>query len=321
VSLPPDARPRFVTPEAVVLEFETAGLGSRTFAILIDLAIQGSVILVAALASAMLAGVGGFSTLATVVLVLVIALVLLGYPIAWETLWRGRTPGKAALGLRVVTKEGAPVQFRHAAVRGFLALVDLYASTGSVAVLSVLFSRDNQRLGDFAAGTVVLRERSGARAPAPVAFTPPAGLESFAATLDTAGLSTADYGAVRSFLVRAHTLPPDVRWALAHQVAETVVARLGHRPPPSLPAELYLVCVAAAHQRRTADLGAVPGVAGHAPGVADPGAPPAAAEWASSAAVWGSAGSRPSPPARVEGGTAGTRPAAPAPAGGYTPPG
>lgn len=316
--MPPDARPRFVTPEAVVLEFETAGLGSRTLAILIDLFIQGSILFVAAFSSSLLSlGVdgSGAGTAAEVFWTVFTALVLLGYPIAWETLWRGRTPGKAALGLRVVTREGAPVQFRHAAVRGFLTLVDLFVTTGAVAVLFVLFTRDNQRLGDLAAGTVVLRERTGSRAPAPVSFAPPPGLESYAARLDTTGLSNDDYGAVRSFLLRAEGLPPEVRRSLAEQVATNVVDRLGGRPPASLPAELYLVCVAAAHQRRTA--GAVPGRPAGGGGAYPPASDPAA-DWASSAAVWSGTTSQRSS-AAAPAGVGVVRP--PSPAGGYAPPG
>jgi uncharacterized RDD family membrane protein YckC len=264
------ATARLVTPEAVVLQFETAGLGSRFLATLLDLAIQGSVLFLTAIASTVLASTGdGSAVAATVGLLLVVAGILLGYPVAFETLWRGRTPGKAALGLRVVTRDGAPVRFRHAAVRGALGLVDLWATTGAAAVIAILLSRDNQRLGDLAAGTLVLRERSGAGRPAAVRFPVPPGWDGYAATLDTAGLSGTDYGAVRSFLLRAASLPPAVRVSLAQQVADGVVARLRRPPPPGADAETFLRCVAAVHQRRSA-----------------PGAGPAAQTWAPAAAVW-----------------------------------
>ena len=168
---------------------------------------------------------------------LAVVLVLLpawyfGYFIAFETLWRGRTLGKAALGLRVVTKEGAPVRFRHAAVRALLGLVDFGVGSGFFAVLFILFTRDNQRLGDLVAGTLVLRERSGLAAPAPVSFAPPPGLEAYAATLDTSRLTTAEYQAVRTFLLRAASLPPGPRSALALQLANPLAARLRPPPPP-----------------------------------------------------------------------------------------
>src|SRR3954447_14256365 len=151
-----DLGPRLVTPEAVVLEFETAGIGSRSLAFCIDLAIQAALLTGAVVA---LAAVGDSvsGTASMVVALLLFTGVLLGYPIVFETLWRGRTPGKAVFGLRVVTREGAPVRLRHASVRGFLGLVDFWLTTGAAAVLCVLFTRDNQRLGDLAAGTLVLR--------------------------------------------------------------------------------------------------------------------------------------------------------------------
>src|SRR5919107_4521920 len=95
--------PRLVTPEAVVLSFETAGLGSRLLATLIDLVIQGGVLILGSVALALLstAATGGTAdVVATVLLLLLVTGVLLGYPIAFESLWRGRTPGKAAGGAR-----------------------------------------------------------------------------------------------------------------------------------------------------------------------------------------------------------------------------
>ena len=294
-------QPRLVTPEAVVLSFETAGLGSRVPAMLIDLAIQGGVLFLGSVALVLLtANTSGdtANVAATVVLLLLFTGVLLGYPIAFETLWRGRTPGKAALGLRVVTTEGAPVRFRHAAVRSFLGLVDLWATTGAVAVLSILLTRDNQRLGDLAAGTLVLRERSGAGRPRVAAFPPPYGLEAYTTTLDVAGLTPDEYGAVRSFLLRAPSLPPPVRAGLAGELAGTVAARMRHTPPSWLPPEAFLACVAAATQARSAPL-----------------APPVAA-WSEAAAVWGRAGP-PGPPAAM---AAPPAPIPPARAGGYVAP-
>src|SRR5207248_7377265 len=163
----------------------------------------------------------------------------------------GRTLGKAALGLRVVTTEGGQVGFRHAAVRAALGLVDFFFSGGAVAVVSVLVTTDNQRVGDLAAGTLVLRERTGARRPAPAGFEPPPGLDAYAQSLDVAALGEADYGVVRAFLLRAPSLPLPVRGRLAAQVAESVSARVQPPPPAGVGAEAFLACVAAAYRRRS----------------------------------------------------------------------
>ena len=240
-----------VTPEAVVLEFETASIGSRTIAVLIDVVVQGVVASVggfALVASSDAAGAPGW--LGVTLFYFLLFAVIFGYPVGLETVWNGRTLGKAAFGLRVVTKEGAPIRFRHAAIRGGLQLVDFYLTSGAGAVLAVLFTKDNQRLGDLAAGTIVLRERSGAGRPRAVWFSVPPGYEGYAATLDTSTVSGKDYGAVRSFLMRAHGLQPDVRAALAAQLALPIAARLHHTPPPGVAPEVFLACVAATYQHR-----------------------------------------------------------------------
>jgi uncharacterized RDD family membrane protein YckC len=189
---------RMVTPEAVALEFRTANLGSRILAYLIDMLVVVAGILAGLFAVALLGQASDVVVPDWVALTIVLVLLpswWLGYFIAFETLWRGRTLGKAALGLRVVTKEGGPVRFRHAAVRGLLGLVDFLILGGFLAVVFILFTRDNQRLGDLVAGTLVLRERSALAAPAPVNFAPPPGLEHYAATLDPSGVGNDEYQA------------------------------------------------------------------------------------------------------------------------------
>ena len=244
---------RMVTPEAVALEFRTANLGSRILAYLIDMVVVVAGILAGAFAVALLGEASDVVVPDWVALTIVLVLIpgwWLGYFIAFETLWRGRTLGKAALGLRVVTKEGAPVRFRHAAIRALLGLVDFFVLSGFFAVVFILFTRDNQRLGDLVAGTLVLRERSALAAPAPVVFGPPPGLESYTSTLDVGGVGTEEYLAVRTFLLRAASLPPGPRSALALQLANPLAARLRPPPPPGVSPELYLHCVAAAYQQR-----------------------------------------------------------------------
>jgi len=242
-------QPRMVTPEAVALEFTTANVGSRILAFVIDAAIVGAVSFLGVL-PLVLTGATLPEWLVASILVVLIPGWYFGYFTVSETLWRGRTVGKAALGLRVVTREGGPVRFRHAAIRTLLGLVDFGIGSGFFAILSILLTRDNQRLGDLLAGTLVLRERSGLPAPAPVSFDVPAGLEPFAATLDVSGLTTEQYQAVRAFLLRTRSLAPQARASLALQLASPLAERLRPPPPAGVPPELYLRCVAAAYQRR-----------------------------------------------------------------------
>ena len=238
-----------VTPEAVVLGLPVASVGSRALALVVDVLIQGlALVLLAFAASAASVFEGGW--VATVVFLLVVFAILFVYPTAFETFWRGRTPGKAALGLRVVTLEAGPVQFRHAAIRAALGLVDFYLSSGGVAVLSALFTRRAQRLGDLAAGTVVIREARGRDAVTAMRFDPPPGAEAYTDRLDVSALDEEDYGAIRSVLVRARSLPP----AAAAPLADAAVRAVGRRVTPPPPAGTHplttLTCWAAAYQRR-----------------------------------------------------------------------
>jgi uncharacterized RDD family membrane protein YckC len=244
---------RMVTPEAVPLEFQTANVGSRILAYVIDMAVVVAGIFAGLFAVALLGQATDVVVPDWVAVTIVLVLLpswWLGYFIAFETLWRGRTLGKAALGLRVVTTEGAPVRFRHAAIRALLGLVDFAIASGFFAVIFILLTRDNQRLGDLVAGTLVLRERSGLAAPAPVSFAAPAGLEAYTATLDTSRLTIEEYQAVRTYLLRAASLPPGPRAALALQLADPLVARLRPPPPAGITPEQFLHCVGAAHQQR-----------------------------------------------------------------------
>jgi uncharacterized RDD family membrane protein YckC len=318
---------RMVTPEAVALEFRTANLGSRILAYLIDLVVVVAGILAGLFAVALLGQASDVVVPDWLALTLVLVLLpawWLGYFIAFETLWRGRTLGKAALGLRVVTREGAPVRFRHAAIRALLGLVDWLVLGGFFAVVFILFTRDNQRLGDLVAGTLVLRERSALAAPAPVVFGPPPGLEHYTATLDPGGLGTEEYLAVRTFVLRAASLPPGPRAALAWQLASPLAARLRPPPPAGVSPELYLYCVAAAYQQRqrlAAGQGPGPGGLWTADNVSSPAGLPSRA----GAPRSGGSGSGLPDPAPAPAHPAGPAPPAaepaPAPRGGFVPPG
>jgi len=270
------AEPGIVTPEAVVLSFETAGVGSRLIAQVIDLAIQVAAGVLIAGGAALL----GATSIGLAGVYFGLFLVAFGYPIAMETLWRGRTVGKAVMGLRVVTVEGAPIRFRHALVRGALGLVDFWATSGGAAVLCILATKRNQRLGDLVAGTLVLRERRSAQALGAVTFWVPPGWERYAATLDVSGVSGVDYQAIRSFLVRAATLDPWTRDRLAREIATAVLPRLHHQPPPGVPPEVFLVCVAALYQARQRRVAPPPALQPTMPAITEAARPAAPASLA-----------------------------------------
>ena len=171
----------FETPEDVGLRFEPAGPGSRIAAGLIDLMIIGTLI-GAALAAGVSAGILAFEPRAFVggdfvsevgaatltIVVAVVSGINLGYFIGCEWLWDGRSPGKRMMGLTVVRDGGYPLDLGASLIRNVARLVDMLPGPYLVALASVLMSRDGKRLGDFMAGTLVVRHRTAA--PPPVVF-------------------------------------------------------------------------------------------------------------------------------------------------------
>ncbi len=247
-----EKRTGIITPEAVVLEFETAGVASRLLARVIDAVVLWIVLFVVALVAS--SAVVGSETTGIILVVFLLFFLILGYWMLLETLWQGRTIGKAAMGLRVVTTEGAPVTFRHSAIRAIVGLVDFFLPPlGPVAVVSVLISPSDQRLGDLAAGTIVLRERSAGGPATALALTEPPGREPLMAALQLARLTDAQYSVIRRFLLRAHSLTPQSRARLAVEIADSVAATTGVPVPAGLGHEWYLHAAGLAHQRRSAD--------------------------------------------------------------------
>ncbi|MBI2708629.1 MAG: RDD family protein [Actinobacteria bacterium] len=264
----PSTSTKIVTPEAVVLEVDAAGLASRVLAALIDVMAQAfvlnSLFFVMSIVGTSL-GAGNRTAMVVVAVVVYFALIV-AWPTTWEVVTRGRSLGKMALGLRVVTVEGAPIRFRHALVRGLIGFIEIQLSAGVIALLVAMGSRRFRRLGDHLAGTVVVRERMSAgltgRA---VRFQPHPAWEPWAARLDATRLAPEHYRLVRNYLLRAGDLAPEVSNRLGAEILATVFERLGVSPSamtgalawgPTVP----LAAVAAAYQRRfdrvTADSGA-----------------------------------------------------------------
>ena len=238
-----------VTPEAVVLDVETAGVAARVFAGLIDFVIQAAILFTASLVFALL---GIFAPSAVdLSFVLLVAFVFMGYPVLSETLMRGRTIGKKAMGLRAVTLEGAPVRLRHTLLRMMGGLVDRYLPPlGVTGLLFVLGSSRHQRVGDLIAGTMVIRDPDRTLLPPAVWFPVPPGLEAFAATIDPTAMTDEQYTVIRSFLMRNREFTLSARFAVAADLASRVAATLGHEGAAWLAPEDYLLCVISRYQRR-----------------------------------------------------------------------
>jgi uncharacterized RDD family membrane protein YckC len=237
-----------VTPEAVVLDVETAGVASRVFAGMIDLLIQIAILF---LGSMMLTAIGLTVSSAGLMLSLLMALILMGYPLISETLMRGRTIGKRAMGLRAVTVEGSPIRLRHALLRMMGGLVDRFLPPiGVTGMLFVLGTARHQRVGDLLAGTIVIRDPDRTPLPAAVWFPVPPGCEAFAATIDPTAMTDEQYTVIRSFLMRNRELSVDARYALAADLAQRAATTLRHAGHNKVHPEAYLLCVISRYQRR-----------------------------------------------------------------------
>lgn len=242
---------RVITPEAVLLELPTAGVATRAFARMSDLFVFGIVMSLLSNVMFVTEPLGISPVLVGMILTFTFLLVL---PIGTEILWKGRSPGKALFGLRVVGMDGSPAVPRQAVIRGFVGLVDVFLSLGFLALFSALFSTNSQRPGDMGAGTVVIRTGTAWRRLTPIAFHPPAGYGPYISTLDVSRLDDEDFTLIREFLLRVNDLTPAARAELATRLAERTLTRIQHVLPGTIDPELWLVCVASAYQLRQGGL-------------------------------------------------------------------
>lgn len=242
-----------VTGEAVALDLRPARLPSRMLAAALDIAIQ--LVLLAALGGLAAAAQLELDDAAAAAISLsVLVAVLVGYPVALETLYRGRTLGKAALGLRVVRDDGGPIAFRHALMRALvgtfverpgllLPLIGLF-----LGLVTQLVNRRGKRLGDLWAGTMVLQERVPVRGVS-MARMPPQ-LAHWATTLDLSRLGDDLALSARQYLGRADELTPAAREDLGRRLTSAVLASTTPPPPPGTPGWAYLSAVLAERRRR-----------------------------------------------------------------------
>ncbi|GAA3039654.1 RDD family protein [Kitasatospora sp. NPDC127116] len=243
-----------VTGEAVVLGLRTAKLPSRALAIVIDLLVEFAALLVfTLLLSLALIGLDGAALAATMIGLMVFFLVAV--PVMVETLTRGRSLGKAALGLRVVRTDGGPVRFRHSLVRGLVGFFEMIVLTGAPAVITSVVHSDGKRLGDIFAGTVVVRERTpgagGTASPLPPVH--PHLLQAMGHELVAMDLSAVPeplWLAIRQLLGRVGQLDPAVMLRMSTRLAEDLSARIGHPIAPGLHPAAYLGAVLTERQRR-----------------------------------------------------------------------
>jgi uncharacterized RDD family membrane protein YckC len=223
-----------------------AGVGPRALAYLLDLLLVFLAwvtgILVYSISGDLLTRVKALSSAGQLLALLGVLMAGWGWDVAWEVLWRGQTPGKRALGLRVVAADGAPVGPVESLIRNALRAVELPLAYAPAVVMVALGPR-RQRLGDLVAGTLVIQERRYDLS----RYGPPAGaaarwgaLRGRAATL----LSAAEFERLVDFLRRRPELELAPRARIAARLAAALSARAGMPPPPAEQAEGFLEALA-----------------------------------------------------------------------------
>jgi uncharacterized RDD family membrane protein YckC len=238
-----DDRVTIATPEGVTLDFVLAGVGSRFVARLLDTVIQVGIILALAIGIAFTSAPGFVRAAASVV----IFLVVFGYDVPFEVMNGGRTVGKSAAGIRVVGVGGEPVSLLPSAIRNIMRIVDFLPALYAAGVVSIVATERDQRLGDLAAGTIVVRDRFAALV---TSISAPATVPVEAvATWDVSALDSAALSTIHQFLDRRLALPLAVRAHFASELAGRVAPLVVGAPYGTHP-EYLLEGVVVAKQAR-----------------------------------------------------------------------
>ncbi|MFN8191921.1 MAG: RDD family protein [Nocardioidaceae bacterium] len=238
-----------VTGEAVALDLPPANIGHRMVSGLLDY-LATMVLLVGLLLLTLTATLTTDEALVRIAVIGAVVTSLIVFPTTLETLTRGRSLGKLAMGLRTVRDDAGPISAQHAFVRALIGVVEIYLLQGGPAFLSSMVSSRGKRLGDYAAGTYVVRDRVRLTM-SPPPLMPPA-LAPWAQGADIAALPTGLAMAVRRFLGRAFEIDAATRQSLGTRLADEVSRYVAPLPPPGTPPEAFLAAVVAARRDRDA---------------------------------------------------------------------
>ena len=235
-----------VTPENVSVTYQLSGIGSRFLALALDTILQFlasvALILVAMYIALRMTinwvqveeAVRAKSTWVFAGMMIGVFLIAWGYFIFFETIWNGQTPGKRLVRLRVVREGGQPVDLACAATRNLMRYLDFLPALYTVGLISIFFSPRYKRLGDYAAGTIVVKERSPHLVRIKSRTEPRHGVSSASAlgVVSIDALSPSDLAAVRRFAERREELPLETQEQVARTLAAPIMAKLGLAPPP-----------------------------------------------------------------------------------------
>ncbi len=256
------------TPELVAIDMPVAGIGSRFVALLIDYLIWLAVIVFFIIAINFLdPSLSHFSKIgekwATALFIFIPFMLYWGYFTLFEAFWNGRTPGKRVAKIRVIQRSGRGIGLFESMTRNFLRIVDQFPFIYVVGAISILLTRQHQRLGDLAAGTLVIHERetlaetsssSSNRSFTAGMFDQPSSMPTpRKAAFELASskvqlLGIADLEVLEGFFARRLDFTIETRAALAERIAASIRAKTGFAIPDGIGTETFLEEVA--HQLR-----------------------------------------------------------------------
>ena len=243
------------TPESVELEFILAGLGNRIYALIIDYLIWSSILILVLIVWAFLiAQVAWLRSepirlWITAIQLLILFGVYIGYFICFETLWRGQTPGKRYVKIRVIREDGRNVGIQQSILRSLLRPIDDILCLG---FLFILFSAQEKRLGDWVAGTILIQEgQTVAKQKIEIS---PAAIDVATRIIETgkiAALTPDQFATIRKYLYRYPTLAPSVRNNVSKKLANQLLARIDLADaPPTIDPHLTIEAIYLAYQQQ-----------------------------------------------------------------------
>lgn len=236
-----------LTGEGVLLDARPTSAATRLVAAVLDLlvVVLGVFVLFAALGVLVPNASEELSRIVAILLVVTVCVVL---PTTVDTLTRGRSLGKLAMGIRIVRDDGGPLVFRQSLIRALVGIVELWLTLGVVALITSIVHPQGKRVGDILAGTYGVRVRGAARARTPVMMPPQ--LAGWAHTADLARLPDGLALSVRQFLNRAAQLHPASRVQLGSQLTAEVQRYVNPLPPLGTHPEAFLAAVLAERRER-----------------------------------------------------------------------
>jgi len=234
--------------EGVALDTAAASLGSRAASALLDAVVLGALYFgVTILMVTVLPGTLDFAAISAIYLTTAIG-TFVGVPVVFETLTRGKSVGRYALGLRIVRDDGGPITVRQAVVRALVGVIELWMTAGSIALIASAANARGKRVGDMLAGTYALQTRASSSQHLPLMV--PFSLSAWARVVDIRRLPDGLALEARQFLTRAAALHPASRRQLGESLSARIAPHVSPLPPEGTHPETFLTAVLAVRRDR-----------------------------------------------------------------------